>query len=50
MTGRAKPETKVRYDAIDSPLSRNMEEGELDYLTQPSEVEESEEEPNNNNN
>jgi hypothetical protein len=45
MTGR--PEPKARYDAIDSPLSSNMEEGELDYLTQPSE--EAEEENNNNN-
>jgi hypothetical protein len=51
MTGRAKPETKVRFDATDSPLSSNMEEGELDYLTQPSEeAEESENDNNNNNN
>jgi hypothetical protein len=48
MTG--KPETKVRYDTTDSPLSSFREEGELDYLTQPDADEESEENNNNNNN
>jgi hypothetical protein len=46
------PEPRVRFDAIDSPLSSNMEEGELDYLSQPGQPSEEseEEEPNNNNN
>jgi hypothetical protein len=48
MTG--KPEPKVRFDATDSPLSSNMEEGELDYLSQPGQSEESDEENSNNNN
>jgi hypothetical protein len=33
MTRRREP--RVRFDSIDSPLSSNMEEGELDYLSQP---------------
>jgi hypothetical protein len=32
-----RPEPRVRYDGTDSPLSFIMEEGELDFLTQPSE-------------
>jgi flagellar biosynthesis GTPase FlhF len=42
MTGR--PEPKVRFDATDSPLSSNMEEGELDYLPQPGQPGEEDEE------
>jgi hypothetical protein len=48
MTG--KPEPKVRFDATDSPLSSNMEEGELDYLSQPGQPGDSEESEQDNNN
>jgi hypothetical protein len=46
MTGR--PEPRVRYDATDSPLSSNMEEGELDLLPQPDEEADEESEVDNN--
>jgi hypothetical protein len=50
MTGRDKPEPKVRFDATDSPLSSNIEEGELDYLSQPGENADEESNSDNNNN
>jgi hypothetical protein len=45
-----RPEPRVRFDATDSPLSSNMEEGELDYLTPLSDADEESEVDNNNNN
>jgi hypothetical protein len=45
-----RPEPRVRYDAVDSPVSSNMEEGELDYLPQPGEEEEEDEEEEEENN
>jgi type II secretory pathway component PulK len=44
-----KAEPAFRFDATDSPLSSNMQEGELDYLSQPEADEESNCDNNNNN-
>jgi hypothetical protein len=41
------PEQRVRYDATDNPLSCNVEEGELDYLSQPDEDADEESEQDN---